>query len=143
MVSGVSPAALRAARERAGLTQHQLARRVGVAGGERVSRWELGTSGPQPELLARVAKVLKMPAIALLDVDEERPDLHALRYAAGLSVGELAMLVPVSKTTYRRWETGRWERQPGERHIAALATALRVSAKTVLAAFEQTRGRAS
>ncbi len=42
MVSGIDPSELRAARESAGLTQHELARLVGAAGGERVSRWELG-----------------------------------------------------------------------------------------------------
>jgi transcriptional regulator with XRE-family HTH domain len=87
-----------------------------------------------------VAKVLRTPAIVLLDVDEERPDLHALRYSAGLSVGGLARRVAVSKSTYRRWETGRWQRRPDERHIAALAKALRVSTATVLAAFDQTQG---
>jgi transcriptional regulator with XRE-family HTH domain len=135
VASRVSPASLRTARERAGLTQHQFARQIGVAGGERVSRWELGASEPRPELLARMANVLKTPAIALLDVDEETPDLRALRYCAGLSVGELADLVHVSKTTYRRWEAGRWERPPSERHIAALAKALHVTGETVLAAF--------
>ncbi len=64
----MDPAALRAARERAGLTQHQLARLVGVAGGERVSRWELGTSEPRPEILVRLAKVLDVAALDLLDV---------------------------------------------------------------------------
>jgi transcriptional regulator with XRE-family HTH domain len=49
--SWLNPEALRAARVRAGLTQHELARLVGVAGGERVSRWELGTSRPRPEIL--------------------------------------------------------------------------------------------
>ena len=41
--SGVDPVALRDARLRMGLTQHELARLI-VAGGERISRWELGSS---------------------------------------------------------------------------------------------------
>ena len=78
--ASVAPAALRAARERAGLTQHQLARLVGVAGGERVSRWELGTSEPRPEILVRLAKVLDVEAMDLLDV-EAGVNLRALRFA--------------------------------------------------------------
>ena len=42
--SGVDPLALRDARLRMGLTQHELARLIDVAGGERISRWELGSS---------------------------------------------------------------------------------------------------
>jgi transcriptional regulator with XRE-family HTH domain len=57
----VDPEALRAARIRAGLTRPELARLVGVAGGERVSRWELGTSSPRPEILHQLARVLASP----------------------------------------------------------------------------------
>ena len=53
----VDPRALRDARVRANLTQHDAARRVGVAGGERISRWELGTSEPRPSVLKRLAEV--------------------------------------------------------------------------------------
>ena len=58
----MDPGALRAARERAGLTQHQLARLVGVAGGERVSRWELGTSEPRPEINIPKSYKTRLPA---------------------------------------------------------------------------------
>lgn len=101
--ASVNPAALRRARERVGLTQHQLARLVGVAGGERVSRWELGTSEPRPEILARLAKVLDVPALDLLDV-EAGFDLRALRFAAGLSPSEVAAGAHLSERTYVRWE---------------------------------------
>ena len=47
MSSGVDPTALRAARERLGLTQHQLARLVGVAGGDR--RGRLPAAGGHPQ----------------------------------------------------------------------------------------------
>lgn len=136
MASGVSPTALREARERAGLTQHQLARLIGVAGGERISRWELGTSTPRPELLARLAQALDTPATNLLAVDDTDPGLQALRYAAGLSVADLAEQIHVAATTYRRWEDGHWQRIPSRRHLAALAQALHVSTETVQAAFE-------
>ena len=134
----MDPAALRAARERAGLTQHQLARLVGVAGGERVSRWELGTSEPRPEILARLAKVLDVAAFDLLDV-ADGADLRALRFAAGLSPSEVAAAAHLSVRTYVRWESGKGTRRPDSAQIAALAKALKVSQKALLAAFDRMR----
>lgn len=136
---GVAPAAIRLARENAGLTQHQLARLVGVAGGERVSRWELGTSEPRPEVLVRVAKVLGVPPGDLLDVGGEIPDLRALRFAAGLSADQVAARAHVSKATYLRWETGRWKRPLSEKSVKDLARALKVSRRAALAALDQSR----
>ncbi len=69
MASGIDPNALRAAREEAGLTQHELARLVGAAGGERISRWELGTSSPRPDFLVRLANALDIPALRLIHLD--------------------------------------------------------------------------
>jgi transcriptional regulator with XRE-family HTH domain len=88
--SWLNPEALRAARVRAGLTQHELARLVGVAGGERVSRWELGTSRPRPEILLRVASALDVSSTDLLDSNADLSDLRGLRIAAGLSMRDLA-----------------------------------------------------
>jgi transcriptional regulator with XRE-family HTH domain len=141
MSSGVDPSALRAARERLGLTQHQLARLVGVAGGERISRWELGLDEPRPDLLARLAHVLDTPAAALLDVDADRLDLRGLRYCAGLAVTQLAAAVHVSARSYVRWETGAWVRPPSERNVRALARALNVRPDTVRRALDRAKGR--
>lgn len=142
MASGVDPAALRAARERAGLTQHQLARLVGVAGGERISRWELGASEPRPDIVVRLAKALDLPALQLLEIVDEVPDLRALRFAAGLSAVEVAARVHVSKTTYQHWESGRWERMPERRNLQALARALSVGVRETVAALECSRALA-
>jgi DNA-binding XRE family transcriptional regulator len=65
--SVVDPVALRDARLRMGLTQHELARLIDVAGGERISRWELGSSAPRPEILHRLAQALNVDAADLLD----------------------------------------------------------------------------
>src|SRR5665647_3888120 len=62
--SGVAPLALRDARIRMGLTQHELARLIDVAGGERISRWELGSSALRPEMLHRLAQALNVDATA-------------------------------------------------------------------------------
>jgi len=62
--SDVDPLALRDARIRMGLTQHELARLIDVAGGERISRWELGSSALRPEMLHRLAQALNVDATA-------------------------------------------------------------------------------
>lgn len=137
----VDPSALRLARENAGLTQHQLARLVGVAGGERISRWELGASEPRPDLLVRLARALRTPPMVLLDIDPGSPDLRALRYAAGLSADQVAERVHVTKDTYLRWEAGRWARPLAARNIDSLAQALGAGTAAVRAALERTQQR--
>lgn len=135
MASGIDPSGLRKARERAGLTQHELARLVGVAGGERISRWELGTSEPRPDFLLRLAQILNTPTVRLIRLDGEVPDLRALRLEAGLTVVELAAAANLSGPTYYAWEQGRWTRLPAVSVISALRRAFKQPASTVIAAF--------
>jgi transcriptional regulator with XRE-family HTH domain len=137
MVSGIDPKALRAAREEAGLTQHELARLVGAAGGERISRWELGMSTPRPDFLVRLAKALDIPTLQLIHLDGGVPDLRALRLQAGLTVPELAASLSVAGPTYYAWEQGRWTRLPAPRSLKALARALGASAEAVAAGFHE------
>jgi len=131
--------ALRRARRAAGLTQHELARRVGVAGGERVSRWELGTSSPRPDVLRRVADVLDVRVVALWLPEPSSPDLRSLRAAAGLSMDELARRVHVSKTTVSRWESGHVVRELPARLLALLADALSANTAAVEEAFRRSQ----
>lgn len=133
-MSCVDPTALRAARERLGLTQHKLARLVGVAGGERISRWELGLDEPRPDLLVRLASVLESPPADLLS--GARRDLRKLRYCAGLSSPELAAAVHVSTRSYARWESGAWVRPPSAENLRALARTLNVPVSAVRAALD-------
>ncbi len=137
MTSGIDPNALRAAREEAGLTQHELARLVGAAGGERISRWELGTSTPRPDFLVRLAKALDIPTRRLIHLDGDVPDLRALRLQAGLTVSELATSVNVAVPTYYAWEQGRWTRLPAPQSLEALARAHGESVEVVVAAFHE------
>ena len=137
MASGIDPTALRAAREEAGLTQHELARLVGAAGGERISRWELGTSTPRPDFLVRLAKALEIPTLRLIHLDGDVPDLRALRLQAGLTVPELATFVNVAVPTYYAWEQGRWTRLPAPQSLEALARALGEPVEVVAAAFHE------
>lgn len=133
-MSCVDPTAIRAARERLGLTQHRLARLVGVAGGERISRWELGLDEPRPDLLVRLATVLELPPADLLV--GARRDLRKLRYCAGLSSPELAAAVHVSTRSYVRWESGAWVRPPSAEILRALARALNVPVGAVCDALD-------
>ena len=137
----LNPEALRAARVRAGLTQHELARLVGVAGGERVSRWELGTSRPRPEILLRVASVLKVRSTDLLGSSADLLDLRGLRVAAGLSMRDLAARAHVSKTTLGRWESGGLDQTPSRAALALLALPLGVAVDEVERAIGRSRSR--
>ena len=137
MVSGVDPSELRASREKARLTQHELARLVGAAGGERISRWELGTSVPRPDFVVKLARALDIPTRRLIHLDGEVPDLRALRLQAGLTVPELAASVNVAVPTYYAWEQGRWTRLPAPHSLEALARALGESVEVLVAAFHE------
>lgn len=137
MVSGVDPSALRAARESAGLTQHELARLVGAAGGERVSRWELGTSVPRPDYLVKLARALDIPTLRLIHLAGGVRDLRALRLQAGLTTAELVVRANLSKPTYLRWEAGRWTRLPGPAVLESLGRALEEPVDVVVAGFRE------
>ena len=141
MVSGLDPSQLRAAREKAGLTQHELARLVGAAGGERVSRWELGTSVPRPDFVVKLARALNIPTRRLIHLDGDVSDLRALRLQAGLTVLELAGSVNVAVPTYYAWEQGRWTRLPGPQSLEGLASALGEPVELVVAGAKQPRSK--
>ena len=131
----IDPDELRRARERAGLTQLQLALRIGVVGGERISSWERGLSRPRtPTLLHALARALNLPVTSLLAVPVGGPDLRWLRFAAGLSAAELARATGVSVTTIHRWENGHLERRLPSDLVEALARALRIPTGQVEAA---------
>ncbi|WP_457255891.1 helix-turn-helix transcriptional regulator [Pedococcus sp. P5_B7] len=135
----VDPTALRAARERAGLTQHELARLIGVAGGERVSRWERGASEPRPEVLQRIAGVLKVRTVNLLAAPDGAADLRRLRVVAGLSARQVAERSHVSLPTYARWESGQTMALPPASSLDALAEILGVRPAEVAAALMAAR----
>lgn len=135
MTSSVDPAALRAARRKAGLTQHQVARRLDVAGGEAVARWERGASEPKPPTLRRLADVLGITPGELLQRDGDKVDLRYLRLAAGLESAAVAGELHVTMNTYLRWERGAWTQMPGESVINGLAKTFHVTPETVTSAL--------
>ena len=133
--------ALRDARLRMGLTQHELARLVDVAGGERISRWELGSSAPRPEILHRLAQALNVAAADLLEAGGPA-DLRRLRTLAGISARTLAAQAHMSVPTYIRWESGRIKRLPASQALKPLAKALNVNVEDVESAIVTARTNA-
>ena len=134
----IDPTVLREARERAGLTQLQLATRVGVVGGERISNWERGLSRPRtPKVLHALAGALRVKPASLLAEPVDGPDLRHLRFVAGLSTAELAKKVGVSAATVQRWESGQRTRTPPTDGVKLLAKALGVPAAVARAAIER------
>ena len=132
----IDGAALRAARVRAGLTQHELAHEVGVVGGERISMWERGEARPRsPHLLHAVARALQVPVTALLLAPEGGASLRWLRFAAGLSVDEVARAAHVSVASLKRWEAQGCRRMPSPATLNAMAEALGVGSTEVVSAL--------
>lgn len=133
--------ALRDAREAAGLTQAELGRRIGVAGGDRVSRWELGRSTPQAKPLRALASELGVAVTDLLKPPSASgPDLRRLRREAAMSAGELATKINVTLPTLKRWEAAGVARAPTRKTIEAIALALDASTDDVMAAFRRSTG---
>ncbi len=142
MRTSVSGEAILTARTNLRLTQHQLARAVGIAGGERVSEWERGVAEPRARLVPKIAEVLGVSPVELL-VLPAGVDLRALRMMAGRSAPEVATSVNVSIHTYLRWEAG--ERLPlsDRRILIALGRQLGIPLRDVFDALERTRGDVS
>ncbi|MGL5856971.1 MAG: helix-turn-helix domain-containing protein [Angustibacter sp.] len=138
----VNPQALRDARVKAGLTQHELARLIGVAGGERVSRWERGASAPRAEILHRIATIVNMRPADLLNPTHGEVDLRRLRVLAGLSARQVAEQAHLSVPTYTRWESGHIDRMPPAAALKALAEALGVKVSEVATALTAARNAA-
>lgn len=140
MTASVDPAALRVARQKAGLTQGQVARALGLAGGEAVSVWERGAFEPKTAaLLHRLADVLDVTVASLLRLDDGKIDLRYLRLNAGLESAAVAQQLHVSVATYRRWERGAWTRTPSDAVVAGLAKAFGVSLEIVSGALAHTK----
>ena len=116
---------------------------IGVAGGERVSRWELGSSTPRPALLQRLAEALDVPVRDLLAPAGDPPDLRRLRAAAGLSAREVAERAHMSLPTLKRWEAGGIRRMPSRAALSALADALGVDVESLEAALTRSSAQGS
>lgn len=135
----VDPHAIRRARESAGLTQHQLAHAIGMAGGERISKWELGTATPRLEILARLAHALGVDIETLLTPGSKLTGMASLRANRALSVSEAARLCHVSVATYERWEKGQTVQGPAGGSLSLLAQVMHVTEAEAETALQQSR----
>jgi transcriptional regulator with XRE-family HTH domain len=137
--TSVAGEAILNARSSRGLTQHQLARAVGIAGGERVSEWERGVTQPRARLIPQLAGALGVPPKELLSLPAG-VDLRALRLIAGRSAPDVATAVNVSVHTYLRWEVG--ERLPlaDRRMLVTLSRVLGAPLAEVRVALARSQG---
>lgn len=132
----IDGATLRAVRIRVGLSQNDLARLAGLADGLRVSRWERGEARPRSaHLLRAVAEVLNVAPRDLLAAPESRPSLRWLRFAAGMSVPDLASAANCAVSTIKRWESMGLS-SPSDATVDALARALSASPVDVRGALQ-------
>ena len=135
MRTGVDGVAVLRARSEKKLSQHQLARIVDVAGGERVSGWERGVGQPR----ARIIPGLDVDPLELLFLPNG-VDLRALRLAAGRTAPELAQAVHVSVHSYLRWESGQRLPLQDDRMLGNLSGQLGVPVAAVVEALNRSRG---
>jgi transcriptional regulator with XRE-family HTH domain len=129
---------LRAARENAGLTCQELAAKLELSSPARIRVWERGFERPRPRFVPRLAAVLGVQPLHLLDVDPGDPPLAALRVSAGLATNEMGGS-GMSVMTYVRLEDGRPGADPAAEVVQALAEVLGVDAARITAAIHRSR----
>ncbi len=128
---------LRRARLRVGISQAELARRIGLSNSATVSQWERGAASPgSPHLLRALGEAVRTKPARLLQRPPGGPGLRWLRYAGGLGVPELAAAIGVAASTVSRWEhEGLADPEPAT--IAAVAQALDASETDVRRALRR------
>jgi transcriptional regulator with XRE-family HTH domain len=129
---------MRAAREVAGLSRDDMARALGLSSSTRVRLWESGLETPRPRLVPRIANLLSVDVLHLLDVDPEDPPLVALRLAAGRATTEMSA-PRMSVMTYVRLEDGRVSQEPQADVIASLSKLLQVDELQIRASVRRSR----
>ena len=118
-VRGFSPAALRAARVRAGMTIASLADEAEVSE-TTIGQWERGIVQPTPRRLQRVADVLGTTVEDLVRTRPTTATLADLRQKQGLTAAELSERTGLSLSAISRAENGHGPRLP--EHVAAALT---------------------
>ncbi len=153
------PSALLEARERAGLTQLQLAtlaenatssqptgssqaaaeettRRIRTWD-SRIRAWERGIDAPSAPYIPTLAQLLDLSPLSLFDVDPAAPSFTALRMAAGLTLQALADRTGVPYTSLHRMVRGVTQMPAGA--AGRLATALGVTRVELLESIARDR----
>lgn len=126
---------LRALRKMRGLTQTELAKKIGVSSRRVISKWEQDKSSltVHPKYILLLARALEVDGalIVLGKFLEEGlvglalgEKIRALREIRGLTQAELAEKMHVSQTLISKWERGK--KRPSKKYRPLLAKALRV-----------------
>jgi transcriptional regulator with XRE-family HTH domain len=112
---------------------------IGASSKQRVWQWERGAEQPRPRYVPELAKVLAVAPLELLDGDQSRPTISALRLAAGLTRDEVWQRAAIAKMTYNRIDRGIGRRPPDPSIVRSLAMVLGATEGEVLAAIERAR----
>ncbi|GAX47956.1 helix-turn-helix domain-containing protein [Pseudolactococcus reticulitermitis] len=121
---------LKELRKEKGLTQKELAERVGTQQGV-YTNWENGKREPKYDKVGELASELKTTSDYLLGfTDEKRLPIYSLRLIElrkekGLSIDELTKSTKIKPELYKQWETG--EKFPGFFAILKLSKNLDVT----------------
>ena len=135
----IDGALLRRLRQKAGLTQAEVAMRVGVRDGARVRAWERDDEQPLPRNVPRLAAALGVSATDLFGVSGA-PCLAITRRIAGLTLTELARNAGMAYARCQRIEKGLLS--PSDDEAARLAAALGVEVSGVRQALSRDAGSA-
>lgn len=132
----VSTEKVRAARDKLGLSQDEVGRRLGHSSGDLVGEWERGRSHPDPQSLWRLAQVLGVKPLSLLKSDAPLT-LATRRVLAGFTQAQAAKAISdhlqsrfgvdagLSRETWSRIERG--VREPTTRELDAITAVLGVN----------------
>ncbi len=126
------------AREAAGLSRADVTVALDLSTPYRVLQWESGNERPQPRFFPRLADLLGIDPVHLLEVDPADPPLAALRLAAGLSTDEMGA-PGMSVMTYQRLESGRRTVAAPPSIVQTLADTLNVDPQRIESAIRRSQ----
>ena len=135
---GFQPARLQAAREHSGMSRGDLGRLADIDE-TTILRWETRHVAPQPDLLARTAKVLAVEMDQLVIIATAERTLADLRVLAGLTQEQLGSRIGTSYQTVSRVERG--QTRLSEDLADRIAGAVGVDRATVIDAHRRARTR--
>lgn len=134
-VQGWRPAAMARARRKAGLTQLELAGRLGIAQ-SMVARFESGARAPRVVLAAQIADALGVDLATLAHLPQGLARLRALR---GLTQQEAADQAGLTRATLQRLEVASDRVYLTDAHVTALARVYAVDDDQIRAIYNELR----
>lgn len=128
---------LKQLREKTGLNQSQLAKKIGISE-QLISKYERGERNPKIENLEALANFFKVP-VSYLRGEGAVNRLKELRQQAGLSLAEVGKGVGLATNTIYRYETG--QREPKIETWQKLANYFGVSVPSLMGLNEENISR--